>query len=309
MFTCAFHSLISIFLVNLLSWQQLWIMPVCILNSVFVYILFCSALLMCSCCTVNVIFTVTNSVLFPLHTLSLLLICLLCICKYVSIFYFSFSVFFCFLNLFSSRSRGFLQTTDFTLKWPHFLPAAALKSPPLYLTSIPPLPSSHTHTLSDVYSFLTSRPSLMRSDHANKQWKRCRFFKDAACPECMRIILNFNNVPHTSWKVRTSVWFLEEARLMTCQSFNWRDVADSKKENDTKTPPIWVHLVCIHICFQAENLYLHFSHWELLTFWVWVEQSVQIMTSERQDEDSLPVFPLCNYSAAVGKMSILKILF
>lgn len=121
--------------------------------------------------TVNAIFTVTNSVLFPLHTLSLLLICLLCICKYVSIFHFNCNVFLiCFpveVEVFCGK-----PTTAFTLKLPHFLPAAALDSPPFYLTSIPPSipPSLPTHTLSDVYSFLTSRhqPSLMRSEHNNK---------------------------------------------------------------------------------------------------------------------------------------------
>lgn len=137
---------------------------------------------MCSCCIVNAIFTVTNAVLFPLHTLSLLLICLLCICKYVSIFYCSFSVFL----MFPSRSRGFLRKAEkLLLPWSYLTSSQRLRlnllpstSPP----SVPPLPSpTLTHKHSDVYSFLTSRhrPSLLRSGHANNQWRVCRFYKDA----------------------------------------------------------------------------------------------------------------------------------
>lgn len=174
---------------------------------------------MCSCCIVNAIFTVTNAVLFPLHTLSLLLICLLCICKYVSIFYCSFSVFL----MFPSRSRGFLRKAEkLLLPWSYLTSSQRLRlnllpstSPP----SVPPLPHTHTHTHthSDVYSFLTSRhrPSLLRSGHTNNEWRVCRFYKDATTRlsgvhESYFKLSKKYCVPHTSWKVRNSDFLLGE---------------------------------------------------------------------------------------------------
>lgn len=96
----------------------------------------------------NAIITVTNSVLFLLHTLSLLLICLLCICKYVSIFILVL------VSFFSSRSRGFLRKADnrFYLQITS-LPPSGCALIPFYPTSI----HSFIPLVSDVYSFLTSR--------------------------------------------------------------------------------------------------------------------------------------------------------
>ena len=103
--------------------------------------------LMCSCWSVNVVFTVTNAVLFPLHTLSLLLICLLCICKYLQFLLLNllFSYFFLW---FPVDVEIFLQKAKMTPTFlPHFLSAVWLESLPFYLTSVyPSLPHKHTHT-------------------------------------------------------------------------------------------------------------------------------------------------------------------
>lgn len=123
--------------------------------------------------------TVTNSVL-SLFTLSvsLLLIFLFCICKYLSILSFK-SLFQKFFKIKSSRSRGFLRKANncFYLDMTS-LPPSGCASVPLYSTSpsilpscLPPLPQSHTLWC----VFLPhQQPALMRWEVEH----------DAATPTC-----------------------------------------------------------------------------------------------------------------------------
>lgn len=141
-------------LLKIKFWQGLFLFMNLCLSVMNLFFNLGALVVMCSCWTVNVIFTVTNAVLFPLHTLSLLLICLLCICKYfkfllLNLDLFSYSLFPVDNRAFSAENQKLLFTSPplSSLAWiPSLVPHLNL-----FLPSS--LALSYIHALTDIAEF------------------------------------------------------------------------------------------------------------------------------------------------------------